>query len=157
MDSPNDNKFINHVEGIIKLEENLCSDEYDLLFRANFVPNEFDNKIINVIGEAGFDYEFEKDTFVFDYYPDEDMVIYKNNYYRITVVTKELFDKYKNNIIYRRQTDILASSIEVKNDYDYSLPWIRYPRTKDGVLIPVLVEKIFNHIPSKIVFVSEKK
>lgn len=151
MDNLIEEKSIKYFEGIIKIDENMCSDEYDLLYWGKFVPNESNEQIINIIGEAGFDREFEKDNFAFDYYPNEDLVIYKNDYYRTVIVTEELFNKYKNNIIYRGETDIMAESIEIKDNI-YSLPWIRYPRTKDGVLIPLLVEKIFNRIPSKIVF-----
>ena len=82
------------------------------------------------------------------------MVIYNNDYYRTVIITNEIFNKYKDNVVYRGQTDVIVSSIKIE-DNTYSLPWIRYPRTKDGVLIPLLIEKIFRRIPSKIVFISK--
>ena len=149
MDNFTGEKLIKYTTGTIKTDENICSDDYDLIFWSYFVPNEFNKKVINIICEACFDCECEKNSFAFDYYPEQDLVIYKNDYYRTTVTTDEMFNKYKNNVIYRGETDVLASS---NNDNTSTLPWIRYPRTKDGVLIPLLVEKIFNRIPSKIVF-----
>jgi hypothetical protein len=150
-----DDKLIKHSSGVVKPDENTCSNEYDLLYYAYFVPNDFNKKVINIIGEAGFDTECEKDNFAFDYYPDEDLVIYKNNYYRKGVVSEETFNKYKDNVIFRGKTDVLASSMDLIENNGL-LPWIRYPRTKDGILIPLLVEKIFNRIPSKIVFTTNQ-
>lgn len=150
-------KSIKFSSGTIKTNENMCSDEYDLIYYAYHVPNEFNKNVINIIGEAGFDPEFEKDSFKFDYYKDEDLVIYRNNYYRSVCISDELFDKYKDNVFYRGETDDVASSIPLKNENDKNaLPWFRYPRTKDGILIPQLIEKIFERIPTKIVFYKMK-
>ena len=127
---------ITFSSGTIKDEGN----EYDLIFYAHFVPNLFSNHI-DVIGEAGFDKQQEKDEFRFVYYPDEDRVVFPNRY-RFTVVDAEVYDKYKNHV-------------EFKNPYNTPcLPWIRYPRTKDGILIPQLIERIFGKIPSKMVFLD---
>lgn len=114
--------------------------EYNLIFYANFVPNLFSN-CIDVIGEAGFDKEFEKDEFRFRYYPDTYLVQWISNY-RVTVVDIDVFDKYKNHVQFKNTNNTP------------SLPWIRYPRTKDGILIPQLVERIFGKIPAQIVFVD---
>jgi len=152
MDNKIYEELIGYSAGTIKLDENTCSDEYELFYWSYFSPNEINENVINIIGEAGFDREFEKDKFSFTYYIDEDLVIYENLYYRTVGISDELFNKYKDNVFYRSETDIVASS---KDDV-HSLPWIRYPRTKDGVLIPLLVEKIFNRIPSKIVFRTNK-
>ena len=155
MDNSITEKLIKYSTGTIKTDENTCSCEYDLIYWSCFVPNEFNKKVINIIGEAGFDCEFEKNNFSFDYYPEEDLVIYKNDYYRTVIITDEIFNKYKDNVFYRGKTDVIASSSKIEEN-TYSLPWIRYPRTKDGVLIPLLVEKIFNRIPLKIVFISKE-
>jgi hypothetical protein len=131
------NTTITFSSGTIKDEGN----EYDLIFYAHFVPNLFSNNI-DVIGEAGFDKEHEKDEFRFKYYPDEDLVVFPGGAYRVTVVDTEIYDKYKNNV-------------EFKNPENTPrLPWIRYPRTKDGILIPQLIERIFGKIPAKIVFLD---
>ena len=92
MDNSISEKLIKCSTGTITTDENICSDEYDLLYWSYFVPNEFNKKIINIIGEAGFDNEYEKDNFAFDYYPDEDIVIYKDEYYKTVVVSEELFN-----------------------------------------------------------------
>ncbi len=150
-------KSIRYASGTIKIDENMCTMEYDLLYWAYFVPNDFNNKVINIIGEAGFDPVYEKNKIAFDYYPEDDLVICKISNYRITIVFEETFNKYKEHVIYRSGDsvigikDVLASSKEQKEE-NRALPWIRYPRTKDGVLLPVLIEKIFGYIPSKIVF-----
>ena len=150
-------KAVKFSSGTIKTDENICSDEYDLIYYAYHIPNEFNKNVVNIIGEAGFDPEYEKDSFKFEYYKDEDIVIYRNNYYRSVCVPDEYYNKYKNNVYYRGETDVIASSIPLKNENDiHGLPWFRYPRTKDGILIPQLIEKIFGRIPSKIVFYNMK-
>jgi hypothetical protein len=155
MDNSICEKLIKCSTGTITTDENICSDEYDLIYWSYFVPNEFNKNVINIIGEAGFDCEYEKNNFSFDYYLEEDLVIYNNDYYRTVIVSDDIFNKYKDNVVYRGQTDVIVSSIKIE-DNTYSLPWIRYPRTKDGVLIPLLIEKIFRRIPSKIVFITKK-
>ena len=82
------NTTITFSSGTIKDPGN----EYDLIFYANFVPNLFSNRI-DVIGEAGFDKECEKNGFKFDYYPDEDHIVVPSKSYRITVVDDDIFDK----------------------------------------------------------------
>lgn len=154
MDNSICEKLIKCSTGTITTDENICSDEYDLIYWSYFVPNEFNKNVINIIGEAGFDCEYEKNNFSFDYYIEEDLVIYNNDYYRTVIVSDDIFNKYKDNVVYRGQTDVIVSSIKIE-DNTYSLPWIRYPRTKDGVLIPLLIEKIFRRIPSKIVFITK--
>jgi hypothetical protein len=154
MDNSICEKLIKCSTGTITTDENICSDEYDLIYWSYFVPNEFNKNVINIIGEAGFDCEYEKNNFSFDYYLEEDLVIYNNDYYRTVIVSDDIFNKYKDNVVYRGQTDVIVSSIKIE-DNTYSLPWIRYPRTKDGVLIPLLIEKIFRRIPSKIVFITK--
>ena len=127
--------------GTIEHNDNMCSSEYDLIYYAYFVPNLFTNHI-DIIGEAGFDKEYEKGNIHFKYYPNEDKVVCLSKY-RITLVDDNIYNKYKNNIV-----------LEHNN---IALPWIRYPRTKDGVLIPQLIERIFNgRIPAKMVFMDSQ-
>ena len=116
--------------------------EYDLIFYAHFVPNLFSSRI-NVIGEAGFDKECEKNGFKFDYYPDEDHIVVPSKSYRITVVDDDIFAKYKDFVQFDNPENTPR------------LPWIRYPRTKDGILLPQLIERIFGRIPAKIVFLHD--
>lgn len=158
-DSTNKAVTVNYSSGVIKTDENMCSDEYDLIYWAYFIPNGFNNKIVRIIGEAGFDPECEKNDFEFEYFTEPDLVVYNSKYYRTTVVSEEQFNTYKDNVVYEdKETGSFSASnsLSASEDNIYSLPWIRYPRTKDGVLIPLLVEKIFGRIPSKIVFKSNK-
>jgi len=92
MDNTISEKLIKCSTGIIRVDENMCSDEYDLIYWSYFIPNGFNKNIINIIGEAGFDCEFEKNKFSFDYYIEEDIVIYNNDYYRNVIVTNEIFN-----------------------------------------------------------------
>jgi hypothetical protein len=156
----NINKTVNYSSGIIKTDENICSDEYDLLYWAYFIPNGFDNKIVRIIGQAGFDPKFEKDDFEFHYYTETDVVVCDNMFYRKTYVSNETFNQYKDNIVYENNS-ATASSVSTTTTTTSSeesleplLPWIRYPRTKDGVLLPLLIKKIFGRIPTKIIFKS---
>jgi hypothetical protein len=143
-------KTVTLSTGTIKAEDNECSGDYDLIYWAYFVPNEFENNI-NILGECGFDPEYEKKEFRMYYYPECDTLIYREEMYRTVIIQDELFNRYKDNIIYRGETDIVANTLEIENN-NYSLPWIRFPRTKDGITIPLLVERIFGRIPSKIIF-----
>lgn len=149
-------KTIKFSSGVIQCSfENICSDEYNLLYWAYFVPNEFNKKVIHVIGEAGFDAEYEKDKIAFDYFPETDEVFCKIDRFRITMTSEDIFNQYKDHVVYRHQNeDVRINTLENKEE-NHALPWIRYPRTKDGILIPVLIEKIFGHIPSKMVFDSD--
>jgi len=79
MDNTISEKLIKCSTGIIRVDENMCSDEYDLIYWSYFIPNGFNKNIINIIGEAGFDCEFEKNKFSFDYY-------------RNVIVTNEIFN-----------------------------------------------------------------
>lgn len=156
MDTVDTTKTVRFSSGIIQCSfENMCSDEYNLMYWAYFVPNEFDTKVVHVIGEAGFDPKCEKDKIAFDYYPETDEVVCKIDRIRITIVSEDTFNQYKDHIVYKYQNeDIPIGSFEDKEE-NLALPWIRYPRTKDGVLVPVLVERIFGHIPAKIIFDSD--
>lgn len=139
------NTTIKYSSGIIKKEENACGYEYDLIYYAHFVPNLFNNNSFTVIGEAGFDKVYEKSEFRFEYYPDDDKIVYPSNSYRITIVNEQDYNQYKNNIEMKKDN---------VNDEIPRLPWIRYPRTKDGVYIPLLIERIFGRIPTKMVFMD---
>lgn len=138
-------------KGTIKGDDNELSDEYDLIFWAYFVPDLFNTKLITIHGRCGFDTNYEEDRFELLYYPEDDIVLYTNEYYRKSIVGNKTFDKYKNNVFYRNEMDVSADTLKDVKDKNF-LPYIRFPRTKAGVSIPLLIERIFRRIPSKIIF-----
>ena len=127
------------VNGTILAEDNDLGTEYDLFYWANFVPHYVAGEFF-IIGECGFDKECEKSKFFFEYHEDTDTVTVKD--YRITTCNPEEYTRYDLHIKYKtpRQDDILV------------IPWKRFPRTKDGVSLPQLIERIFGRIPKIILF-----
>jgi hypothetical protein len=45
MDNSISEKLIKYSTGTIKTDENICSDEYDLIYWSYFVPNEFNQNV----------------------------------------------------------------------------------------------------------------
>lgn len=127
------------INGTILAQDNSFGPEYDLFYCANFVPYFTPNKFI-IIGECGFDKEYEKDNFLFIYDEEIDTVTIKN--YRTAICEVEEYARYESHIKFATQ----------RNDDMCSMPWIRFPRTKDGVPIPQLIERIFDRIPNVMMF-----
>jgi len=134
------NVSIKVVSGTIKAEENELMSDYDIFYWANFIPH-YNNKTILIMGECGIDEFNDKSRFMFEYIIDTNTVIVKE--YRLHVCSPELYEKYYLNIKYNTP----------RNEETLVIPWKRFPRTKDGVAIPQLVERIFGKIPDLIVFV----
>ena len=133
------NTEIKVVKGTILGPDNEASGEYDLFYWANFIPH-FENKTVKIFGECGFDTVYEKKEFIFNYNTETD-TLKVDQPYRITTCSEELYNRYSKNIYYN---DKIVEGAR--------LPWIRFPRTKDGVMLPELIEKIMERIPSKIIF-----
>ena len=131
------------VKGTILGEDNEASYEYDLFYWANFIPH-FDNKIIIIIGECGFDVKYEKKEFNFKYNIETD-TIYVPQIYRITTCSEKIYNRYLEHIDYDEHNTL-------KTVKENTIPWIRFPRTKDGIIVPELIEKILGRIPNKIYF-----
>lgn len=127
------------INGSILADENDLGTEYDLFYWANFVPHFVTGQFI-VIGECGFDKECEKSNFVFGYNENSDTVTVTD--YRIAVCNMEQSVRYDLHIKYNTP----------RNDDTFVIPWKRFPRTKDGVSIPQLIERIFGRIPKVIMF-----
>jgi hypothetical protein len=127
------------INGTILAEDNNLDSEYDLFYWANFVPHFVDGNFI-IVGECGFDKECEKSDFIFEYYQDNDTVTITN--YRITVCNLEDYIRFDSHIKYKTPK---------KHDTPV-IPWIRFPRTKDGVSVPQLIERIFGRIPKVMMF-----
>ena len=128
------------VKGTILKEENELTDEYNLFYWANFIPH-FNNKTIIIMGECGFDTEAEKTNFEFEYNIESDTIkMYQS--YRKCICMEETFDAYSKHLRFNKHQTLEPQV----------LPWFRFPRTKDGILIPVLIEAILGKIPRKMVF-----
>jgi len=127
------------INGTISAKDNDLDSEYDLFYWANFVPHFVDGDFL-IIGECGFDKECEKSDFVFDYDEDSDTVFIRN--YRVTVCNPEEYIRFDSHIKYKTP----------RKDETPVIPWIRFPRTKDGVSVPQLVERIFGRIPKVMMF-----
>ena len=126
------------VQGTIEPEDNELETEYPLFYWANFVPH-YEGKMIFIIGECGFDKDFEKKRFVFKYNDETDTITFCEKY-RMCICSPEIYGKYYLNIRLPEATQTLA------------IPWIRFPRTKDGVSIPQLVQRILGKIPAMMIF-----
>jgi hypothetical protein len=142
LENKSTNIEIKVVRGTITPEENELSDEYNLFYWANFIPH-FNNKKILIIGECGFDTECEKTQFEFDYDIESD-TIKMDNQCRKCICSEELCNLYSKQIRY--------SSYKHKTSEPQVLPWFRFPRTKDGIAIPLLIEIIMGKIPRRMVF-----
>ena len=127
------------VNGTILAENNDLGTEYDLFYWANFVPHFVEGNFL-IIGECGFDKEYEKSNFFFEYDAESDTVFITD--YRTAICNPEECARFDLHIQFKTpRTDGLTV-----------VPWIRYPRTKDGVSIPQLIERIFGRIPKVIMF-----
>jgi hypothetical protein len=131
------------VNGTLLAQDNDFGSEYDLFYWANFVPHFVAGEFI-IIGECGFDKECEKSNFLFQYEEDSDTVTITN--YRTAICNPEEFARYDLHIKFKRprKDETIEETI--------AIPWIRFPRTKDGVSIPQLIERIFGRIPKVMMF-----
>ena len=131
------------VNGTLLAQDNDFDSEYDLFYWANFVPHFVAGEFI-IIGECGFDKECEKSNFLFQYEEDSDTVTITN--YRTAICNPEEFARYDLHIKFKRPRteEIITETV--------AIPWIRFPRTKDGVSIPQLIERIFGRIPKVMMF-----
>lgn len=128
------------VSGTILTEDNELLCDYDLFYCANFIPH-LNNETILIVGVYGFAEFNDISKFMFDYIVESDTVIVKD--YRLHVCVPELYEKYYRNIKYDTP----------RNDEILLIPWKRFPRTKEGVAIPQLIERIFGKLPQIILFV----
>lgn len=128
------NTPIKVVRGTILAEDNQLGTDYNLFYWANFVPH-FNTGHFFIIGECGFDLVCEKSKFFFEYAEETDTVFIKD--YRLTTCEPEIYAQYDLHIEYgtSRKDEIIV------------IPWKRFPRTKDGVSVPQLIDRIFGRIP----------
>lgn len=139
--------IINFIEirvsqGIIKAHENELVDNSDIFYWANFVPH-YDKKKFIIIGECGFHPKKEKTHFIFDYNKETDTVTF-DQHYKKCICSKDFYDAYSKSIRYNKR----------KSNEELILPWIRLSKTKEGVVVPLLIERIFGRIPKKMNFIK---
>ena len=134
------NILVKVVTGMIKCEDNYCSDEFDLFYKATFIPLINKNKSYTLIIETGFDIYYERKTFICTL-RGKNVII--DDDYRMVSCSSE-YEIYKNKIYYNNKERML-------NAKD-AMPWIRFPRTKDGVSIPLLLDRILQGDFDKIYF-----
>ena len=127
------------INGTILAEDNELGTEYDLFYWVNFVPHFLSGQFL-IIGECGFDKECEKSNFFYEYDEESDTVFITD--YRITTCNAEDYMRYDLHIKYKTP----------KNHETTVIPWKRFPRTKDGISIPQLIERIFGRIPKVMMF-----
>lgn len=118
------------VTGMIKCEDNYCSDEYDLFYRATFIPLIDKNKSYTLHIETGFDIHYERKTFICSLYNRN--VIVQDDFRMVNCPYE--YEIYKNKLYYYNKETMLYAKD--------SMPWIRFPRTKDGVSIPLLLDRV---------------
>lgn len=128
------------VNGTILAQDNDFGPEYDLFYWASFVPHFVVGRVL-IIGECGFDKEYEKSKFCFDYEEETDTVTITD--YRTAICPPEEHSPYDLHIKFKTP----------RTDGMIAVPWIRFPRTKDGISIPQLIERIFGRIPKVMMFV----
>lgn len=171
----NDNEYINtfviinnsliskvdHVNGFsIPFTE---IDEYDVIFRAEKITN--DDNILLIEGSIGYSFD---PTYIELIYNLNENKIYVVTEYRLLDFSKEYelykdtyqisYDKYWN---YEKEKDnekyILQEKI-INDKYQEidkkSLPYFRFPRTKDGVSIPRLIYNIFKVFSNEYIIIK---
>ena len=119
------------VTGEIKAQDNFCSDEYDLFYRATFVPLIHKNDAYTIVIETGFDIHYERKTLICTLNGND--VTFDDDDYRMTICPASEYEIYKNKISYKKKEETSEAT---------TMPWIRFPRTKDGVSIPLLLDRI---------------
>lgn len=127
------------VNGTILAEDNDLGTEYNLFYWANFVPHFVGGDFL-IIGETGFDKEYEKSKFFFEYEEESDTVFIRD--YRSAICNPEDRERF----------DLHIKLKTPRTDGLITIPWIRFPRTKDGVSVPQLIERIFGRIPKVMMF-----
>lgn len=135
-----EHKTYREIGTIIKTK-NAYSNNSNISYRVSFAPQYSNNKI-KINGECKCN--GEKCDFEFDYYPDTQIVIVNQDFrmYIFDDNDDETFEKYNKIIRY----------CGVKNTTATVIPWIRFPKSTSGVLIPLLIETVLRKMPSQINF-----
>jgi hypothetical protein len=164
------NKFINdneHVNTFIIINNSLTTkidsingfsinlsemDDYDVIFRANKITN-IDN-ILYLEGSIGYSFDPTYIELIYDLYENK---IYITSNYRLLSFQKE-YELYKDTYMisydkywtYKNEIDDEPSILQekvIKEKYQIinedSLPYYRFPRSKDGISIPRVIYNIF--------------
>jgi hypothetical protein len=139
------------VKGAIEEPVNCSS---PVFYKALFQPQS-DGVSVCIYGVAGLDAEYECRPFRWIWNPILDELTVDDWEHQQRILHDD-FDKYKNHVYYMyAQERNYSNPILVKDDLCV-VPYYRYPRTKDGPLIPELVTHVLGHLPS-IHFVLQHK
>jgi hypothetical protein len=130
-------QLINVLEGIVEPSENEYGDDQPVLYWVNLIPH-YDKTTTIIVGECGN--KTTKIRIQFDYISKSDTVVVLSEY-RNRLCSPDVYEKYYNTIKYQ----------DPIHDTRLFLPWIEITN-KTGICVPLLIEKIFNRIPDKILF-----
>lgn len=131
--------YVHKEIGTILKTKNAYSSGYNISYWANFTTQYSNNKI-KINGECKCNGETSE--FEFDYYPDTQIVDVNQEFRMCIYDYEETFTKYNEIIRYG----------EIKNTDACILPWVRFPKTRCGVLVPLLIETVLGKMPSQIKF-----
>jgi hypothetical protein len=121
-------------------------DEYDVIFIAEKIENH--NNILHVIGSVGYSFDPVNIELIYDLNKN---IIHVTSDYRLLDFQKE-YELYKNTyqISYDNYLTYKNENIEeniINEEYEQikpkSLPYYRFPRSKDGISIPRVIYNIF--------------
>jgi hypothetical protein len=121
-------------------------DDYDVIFIANKITNH--NNILYVIGSVGYSFDPVYIELIYDLNKN---IIHVTSDYRLLDFQKE-YELYKNTyqISYDKYLTYKTENIEeipIKDKYseisEKSIPYYRFPRSKDGISIPRVIYNIF--------------
>ncbi len=125
-------------------------DEYDIIFQLDEIIE--NNNILYISGFVGYSFDDTSVKFIYDMNENK---IYIDNQYRTIISIKEYdlfvntykisYDKIWKYEKINNQYCLLERTIDVKykENNATSIPYYRFPRTKDGISIPRLVYNIF--------------
>ena len=130
-------QLIHVIEDFVDPAENEQGDNNPVNYWVNIVPHN-DKTTIIIVGECGI--KTDKIQIRFDYISNEDTVVFRSEY-RNCFCSPDLYEKYYNHIEYKNPT----------HDTTLFIPCIGITQ-KAGISVPLLIEKILNRIPNKMLF-----
>jgi hypothetical protein len=118
------------MESIIYKHKKIAKDMYDIFFTATNITHE--NNIYYITGEIGYQGDEKTITLIYNVSTNE-IIVHSN--YRLMV---------RDNDTYNGTYKMTATNPNCKLLHlDDSIPYYRFPRTKDGISIPHAIHEIF--------------
>ena len=118
------------IESIIYKHKKIAEDMYDIFFTATNII--YENNIIYITGEIG--YQGDEKTIKLIYNLSDNQIII-NSDYRLMLRDNDKYNGTYNMIVTNPNCELLQ--------LDDSIPYYRFPRTKDGISIPHAIHEIF--------------